>query len=138
MSAPLRCGKSPCSSCPYRRDVPAGIWSPEEYAKLPEYDGETGDQIMAGAVAVFLCHQQPGRLCAGWVGCHDMRHNAAIRFNPVDPMVHDYKSPVALFGSGAEAAAHGMSGVKNPGPEAKAQIEKLLSKHARLREGKNA
>lgn len=121
-----RPSKAPCGTCPYRRDVPAGVWSAEEYAKLPRYDGETGDQIMQGGTGLFYCHQNDGRLCAGWVGCHDTRHLAALRFSPVDPSTFDYESPVPLFESGREAALHGLSGVKNPGPAAKAAIAKLL------------
>jgi hypothetical protein len=121
-----RPSKAPCGTCPYRRDVPAGVWSAEEYAKLPRYDGETGDQIMQGGTGLFYCHQNDGRLCAGWVGCHDTRHLAALRFSRVHPDTFDYESPVPLFESGTEAALHGLSGVKNPGPAAKAAIAKLL------------
>jgi hypothetical protein len=64
----------PCGSCPYR-DVPSGIWAPEEYGKLPEYDRPTAEQ----PTQVFCCHQQPGRLCAGWCGCHDMAETLAVR-----------------------------------------------------------
>lgn len=128
MTAPPRPGKAPCGTCPYRRDVPAGIWSADEYAKLPRYDGETGDQIMKGATGLFFCHQQNGKLCAGWVGCHDMRHNAAVRLSPVARETFTYKSPVPLFSSGAEAALHGLSGIDAPGPEARRSIAKLLRK----------
>lgn len=131
MSKLLRPGKAPCGSCPYRRDVPAGVWSADEYMKLPAYDGDTGEQIMKGATGVFLCHQQPGRLCAGWVGCHDMRHNASVRFERVDDSVFDYESPVPLFSSGAEAAAHGLSGIKAPTEAARKMIDKLILKLAR-------
>lgn len=118
-------GKAPCGTCPYRRDVPPGIWSADEYAKLPAYDGETGDQLMAGATGLFYCHQNDGRLCAGWVGCHDMRHNLAVRFTAVAPETYTYQSPVPLFASGREAAAHGLSGINNPGPDARRAIRKL-------------
>lgn len=57
-----------CSSCPYRRDVPAGIWHADEYEKLRAYDRDTSEQPMAP----FLCHQQDGTLCAGWVAVHGM------------------------------------------------------------------
>lgn len=123
-----RPSKAPCGTCPYRRDVPPGIWSVAEYAKLPRYDGETGDQIMQGGIGLFFCHQNDGKLCAGWVGCHDTRHLAALRFSPVDDSVFDYVSPVPLFSSGTEAARHGLSGVNNPPPEAKAAIAKLVRK----------
>lgn len=122
-------GKAPCGSCPYRRDVPAGIWSEDEYLKLPEYDGETFEQI--NALGLFFCHQQDGKLCAGWVGCHDMYELLAVRLRPIAPEAYDYQSPVPLFSSGAEAAAHGLSGLKNPDKRARAHIMRLLDKAAR-------
>jgi hypothetical protein len=99
----------PCPSCPYRRDVPPGIWDDSEYDKLPGYDHDVPEQAMAGASGLFGCHTHPDQLCSGWVGCHDMENNLAIRLHwrNVDPAVFDYVSPVPLFGSGAEAAAHG-------------------------------
>jgi len=113
--------------------VPSGLWSADEYAKLPLYDGSTGEQVMSGALGLFMCHRKSGNLCAGWVGCHDMDHNAAVRFNPVTPMVHDYVSPVPLFASGAEAAAHGMRDIDAPGPRARRAITKLLTQIGRGR-----
>ncbi len=56
----------PCQSCPYRKDVPKGIWDQSEYDKLPRYDLPTYDQPHG----VFLCHQQNGCLCRGWLDCH--------------------------------------------------------------------
>ncbi len=120
--------KAPCGTCPYRRDVPAGVWDASEYAKLPRYDGSTGDQLMMGATGLFFCHQNDGHLCAGWVGRHDMRHNLAVRFWPVAPEVFDYVSPVPLFASGMEAAAHGMSGIDAPDRDARLAISKLARK----------
>jgi hypothetical protein len=38
----------PCESCPYRKDVPSGVWSEGEYRKLPQYD------LLARAIAVGL------------------------------------------------------------------------------------
>ena len=52
--AKLSVAKVPCGSCPYRRDVPSGIWEQHEYDKLPEYDGQTWEQNPA----LFLCHQR--------------------------------------------------------------------------------
>lgn len=127
MTAKLpRPAKAPCGSCPYRRDVPSGLWSAEEYAKLARYDGGTGDQIIQGGTGLFMCHRKPANLCAGWVGCHDMRRNAAVRISPVAPEAFDYVSPVPLFASGAEAAAHGMRDIAAPGPRARRAITKLL------------
>lgn len=61
----------PCASCPYRRDVPSGVWHPDEYTKLRRYDEDTSQQ----PAGLFICHQTDAendarRVCAGWVGCH--------------------------------------------------------------------
>lgn len=119
---------APCGSCPYRRDVPSGIWEASEYAKLPAYDGGTGDQLVQGGTALFYCHQNDGPLCAGWAGCHDTDHLLALRLNPVHPDTFGYVSPVPLFASGAEAAAHGMADIDAPGPAARAAIAKLAGR----------
>ena len=118
----------PCASCPYRRDVPSGIWEAFEYDKLPAYDGDTAEQILARATGLFHCHSQPENLCAGWVGCHDMTQSFAVCFNSarVDPAIYDYVSPVPLFASGAEAAAHGKRDLPRPGPEARRKMRQLL------------
>lgn len=123
--------KTPCGSCPYRRDVPSGIWHQEEYDKLRQFDGSTAEQALAGAVRVFMCHQVGGELCAGWVGCHDMGETLAIRVQArdIDPSVFEYRSPVPLFASGAEAAEHGLRDIARPGPAALAAQAKI----ARLR-----
>lgn len=120
--------KAPCGTCPYRKDVPAGVWAAEEYEKLPGYDGDVLDQLLAGATGLFMCHQNDGHLCAGWVGCHDMYHSLAVRLQSVAPETFDYVSPVPLFASGAEAAAHGLSGVPNPDERAKAAMRKLTKR----------
>jgi hypothetical protein len=33
--------KTPCSTCPYRRDAPSGLWAASEYDLLPGLDGTT-------------------------------------------------------------------------------------------------
>lgn len=43
----------------------------------------------------------------------------------VDPAVYGYESPVPLFDSGAEAAAHGMRDISAPGETAGKKIEQL-------------
>jgi hypothetical protein len=117
----------PCGSCPYRRDVPSGIWAAEEYAKLPEYDKPTGEQ----PPSVFLCHRQDGRLCAGWVAVHDMDECLGLRiaaatgaFTEPDAVLN-YVTDVPLWGSGAEAAAHGRADLDSPGEEARKVMRKL-------------
>lgn len=131
--------KRPCPSCPYRRDAPSGLWNEAEYAKLPAYDGETGEQALAGALGTFHCHTDPDLLCAGWVACHDMAENFGLRFEaiatrtPVDPAVYDYQSPVPVFASGAEAAAHGMRDIDVETPHARRHRNALMRKWARGR-----
>lgn len=80
--------KVPCGSCPYRKDVPSGIWHPDEYAKLPAYDRETPFQ----PTSLFMCHQRDGCLCGGWLMTHDRRHLLALRIaaGRIDPAVFDY------------------------------------------------
>lgn len=120
-----RPSKAPCGSCPYRTDVPSGVWDREEYEKLPGYDGSTLDQILAGNTQLFLCHQNDRHLCAGWAACHDTDHLAALRFHLVHPSTYGYKSPIPVFSSGKEAAEHGMRDIDNPSPEARVLIDKL-------------
>lgn len=129
-----RPARNPCGSCPYRQDVPSGIWHPSEYAKLPPYDGATGEQ----PPGLFACHQQDGRLCAGWVGCHDMDNSLAVRLgasmgtlSPDDVQaLLDYSTDVPLWESGTEAAEHGMAEVGEPSWEARRKVERLLRKGA--------
>lgn len=128
----MRPRERPCSSCPYRRGVPSGIWSADEYDLLPLFDGATGEQALAGAFHPLQCHQADGQLCAGWTGCHDMAENLAIRLHAAEldiPAILDYLCPVPLFSSGAEAAEHGKRDIEDPSPAARAVIAKL----ARLR-----
>lgn len=126
--------KTPCPSCPYRRDVPSGIWAAENYAMLPKFDGEAAQQAAAGAYAVFMCHQGKEELCAGWAGHReDPNDLLALRFSvamgETAPDALRYSTDVPLFASGAEAAAHGMRDIEQPGPEARAAQAKI----ARLR-----
>jgi hypothetical protein len=132
--------KSPCPSCPYRRDVPSGIWDASEYDKLPVYDLDTGEQAMARAFALFQCHATPEKLCAGWAGCHDMSRNLAVRLHArdIDPAVFDYVSPVPLFTSGAEAAEHGRRDLRNPGTAARLKARQLLRLVAARKRNENA
>lgn len=124
----------PCASCPYRRDVPSGVWAAEEYEKLRAYDRPT----MGQPPQVFLCHQKNrdaagGRVCAGWAGVHDGAHLLALRFavlerrmtpEDVDSTI-DYVSPAPLFGSGTEAAEHGLAEVDAPGVRAVETMAKI-------------
>lgn len=123
---------APCGSCPYRLDVPSGIWAAEEYDKLPRYDGPLWTQ----PPAAFFCHQQDGRLCAGWVGCHDMDDSFGLRMAELNGLVSEeaataalnYETSVPLFSSGAEAAAHGRAEIEQPSVKARTVVEKLRSR----------
>jgi hypothetical protein len=108
------------------------VWHPEEYEKLPEYDQPMPQQPMA----VFGCHQQDGHLCAGWVGCHDMENNLALRISVAFEHMSeadyaatlDYESPVELWESGTEAALHGLADVNEPSQKARTIMKNLKRK----------
>lgn len=128
----------PCESCPYRRDVPSGVWVAEEYAKLPAFDRPTAEQ----PPGLFLCHQQDGRACAGWAGCHDMDASLALRFAaifgvPAETLeaIYDYVSPVPLWPSGAAAAAHGLAAIDAPPADAERLIDKLTRRRDEREKG---
>lgn len=125
MTDPIKPPKVPCGTCPYRRDVPGGIWHPDEYRKLPEYDRETWEQPQA----LFLCHRRDGCLCGGWLLTHGTDELLALRLHAgeLDPSVWSYAPPgVEVFASGAEAAAHGIATIDNPTDAARRKVEGLL------------
>jgi hypothetical protein len=126
MTEPLCSRKTPCSSCPYRKNVPSGLWEEEEYDKLIKYDQPTWGQ----PTGLFLCHQQDGTLCAGWVAHNDPAELLAIRLGliagTVDPSVIDYTTSVPLFPSGTAAAEHGMQQIDAPDDRAMKAIDKLI------------
>lgn len=140
MSGCLGPRRRPCSSCPYRRDAPSGLWARNEYERLLRYDGTTGEQAEQGAFGPFLCHHDDGHLCAGWVGCHDMYESLAIRLAQVNGLVLDldaifaYRSPVPLFASGREAAEHGLRDLDAPNPETQRRMRALLRSWGRRRD----
>jgi hypothetical protein len=80
-------------------------------------------------------------VCAGWSGCLDgdelLALRIAVMLEAMTPQtaqtVRDYQSPVALFASGAQAAAHGLRDLDNPGPQARAAITKIEHLRARRR-----
>lgn len=128
----------PCSSCPYRRDVPSGVWSAEEYDKLRLYDAPTAGQPLAA----FSCHASPEAYCCGWAVVHMSR--GPEPGHPFDLLalriggsmgLWDGVMPtpkVELFTSGNEAADHGQRDVDDPSPEATEMAMKLLAKYDRL------
>ncbi len=136
--ADLRPRKTPCASCPFRRDVPSGVWSAAEYDKLASYDGQPAEQAAAGALGVFLCHQagDTAQVCAGWAAVCGHQDCLALRLaSSLDPDVDvdavlDYTAGVPLFGSGAEAAEHGKAEIRDPSPEARATSAKVVRTRA--------
>lgn len=132
MTTPKPPAARPCGSRPYRTDVPSGIWHPDEYDRLPAYDNDTAHQPMA----LFMCHQVDGRLCAGWVGCHDMDNSLAVLVAamtgtlPDDTVqaVLDYTTPTSLFPTGQAAADHGRADVDHPSPAAVRAITKITTR----------
>lgn len=122
----------PCGSCPYRRDAPSGLWDAAEYARLPDYDKPTHEQ----PASMFGCHQQDGHLCAGWVGTHDMGNNLSLRIAAACEHMSseeiertlNYEAPVPLFGSGREAADHGMKDLQRPDARARRTADRLTRK----------
>jgi len=114
--------------------VPAGIWAADEYARLCDYDNDTAQQ----PPGLFLCHQTDAdwptaRLCAGWVGCHGdqlLGLRLAAATGTLDDAALDdamsYISPIPLFATGAQAAGHGISGIADPDPAARAMIDKII------------
>ncbi|MBE5477785.1 hypothetical protein E3G68_005118 [Mycobacteroides abscessus] len=125
----------PCASCPYRRDVPSGMWAAEEYAKLPGYDAETPLQ----PPHLFLCNltgaEDPkARVCAGWVGCHGsdlLALRLAVARGIVDGTELDVNrstAAVPLFSSGAAAAAHGLRDIDSPGVRAREAMTKIADR----------
>lgn len=123
MSA-IQAPKVPCGSCPYRKDVPSGVWTASEYEKLPDYDAETWAQ----PTQLFMCHQRDGCLCGGWLATHGPQNLLALRIHHrlVDPSVWDYAPDVEVFASGLEAAEHGCAQIDTPSEEAKRKIDGLI------------
>jgi Family of unknown function (DUF6283) len=122
----------PCSSCPYRKNVPSGVWAHEEYEKLRDYDEPT----YAQPISTFACHVTPEHLCHGWAVVHTSRGHEfdllALRFWPCGPIP---KAAVPLFSSGNEAADHGQAHLEDPDDQAVEVTERLLRKFPRLRRG---
>jgi hypothetical protein len=129
MTQPIR--SESCTACPYRRDVPSGVWAAHEYDKLAEYDGETHEQPMGA----FMCHATPENLCHGWVVVHGRQDHAhepiAFRMWGIDPSTVEEHTP--LFSSGTEACEHGKRDIEHPSDEAREVVARLQGKYERLR-----
>jgi hypothetical protein len=126
----LSCADAPCKSCPYRRDVPSGVWAAHEYEKLECYDGPPIEQIIFGGTGLFLCHQRDNHLCAGWVAAHGPRNLIAlsIHADEVEASVFGYHTETPVFASGKEASTHGQRDITNPGDDARRVVGRLWDK----------
>ena len=128
MSAAVSRAK-PCASCPYRRNVPSGVWHPDDYAKLPAYDRDTMDQ----PANAFMCHQGDGCVCSGWLAHRGPYDLLAVRIGVMrgnlDASCMDHETDVPLFESGQAAADHGMRDIENPGAKADAVMGKITRLH---------
>lgn len=129
----MNCRVKPCETCPYRKDVPSGVWAESEYRKLPEYDLPTGEQ----PPGIFYCHSSPDFVCNGWAVAHSANPRGhellALRFAALrnELLMEIPRSDIPLFASGAEAAAHGMKRIERPTREAVRAIRKLQAARAR-------
>ena len=129
----LHVDPKPCSTCPYRKDVPPGIWAEEEYQKLRGYD----DGAQPLALATFLCHQSTitdrETVCRGWlsVHCESVAVRLAEARGEVPPGAKYDPVPVPLYATGNEAADAGLRGVKRPSRKARREIDKLTVRKKR-------
>lgn len=125
---------TPCVACPYKKDVPSGVWAEEEYDKLPLYDAETPAQPFEP----FACHAAPDHYCHGWAVCHSNRGRPfeliSLRLAGVTDIPD---AGVPLFSSGQEASDHGKRNIERPGEDARLTQERLLKRHARLKMKEN-
>ena len=128
---PFHVNPHPCSSCPYRKDVPSGIWAEHEYEKLRRFD--EGNQFIP-ELATFLCHQTGATgvetLCRGWLTVH--REAPACRLLAMSGRIswdELYREPVVeLYASGNEAADAGQKAIRRPGRRAKRMVGRLMAK----------
>lgn len=128
-SQPLHVAPRPCTTCPYRRDTPAGIWAPEEYEKLARYDDEP-------LLATFLCHQTNATgiptACRGWlsVHCESVAARMAVMQGRVTNDQRYAEVDVDLYANGREARDAGMAGVEHPDEAAQRAMDRLLARRA--------
>ena len=135
MTVALHLAPRPCNTCPYERSTAAGIWHPDEYRKLPEYDHRPEGP---GPFAVFHCHQEniteTPTVCRGWLAVHP--DCTAVRMGlAMGHLTPDQRDAAAapwpnpdLYESGAEAFAAGMAAVQEPSDDAKVAMGKLLAR----------
>jgi hypothetical protein len=65
----MRYQSAPCADCPWRRDSPAGEFTPQRYEALRATAGRPGAEAGLSA-PIFACHKSTegrDRACAGWL-----------------------------------------------------------------------
>jgi hypothetical protein len=124
-----------CSSCPYLRATPPGVWDANEYAKLKGYDRELC------LLPPFMCHSVPTRdgLCVGWLAVHG--ESIPVRLLMFSGRLKPEQVPepdeALYYSSGREACAAGLAGVKRPPLEACLVVNKIMVQRGK-RAGRNA
>jgi hypothetical protein len=134
---PYHVNPHPCSSCPYAKSTPPGVWAEHEYEKLRRFD--EGYQFIP-EMSTFLCHQTTATgvdtLCRGWLTVH--RETPACRILAMSGHIswdELYREPVVeLYESGAAAADAGQAAIKKPGTRAKKMVKRLMTKGIGLKE----
>lgn len=126
--------RAPCKSCPYRQDVPSGIWEKEEYDKILPYDNPT----MFQPPTMFMCHQQDGSVCRGWLDCHGDQllglRLACARGDiaPEDVSRAFEEGPaVPVFKTADLASRHGRKAIEKPSKKAKTLINQIEKKRGK-------
>lgn len=121
-----------CQTCPYRRDVPSGLWAFEEYEKLRAYDEPTFAQPFAG----FSCHAARNHYCHGWavVGSSRGHEFELLALRLRWPAGGVPEASVSLFASGCEAADYGQAEIDYPSEATRLAVGKLIRQHERLQQ----
>jgi hypothetical protein len=124
----LQVNPEPCFSCPYRKDVPSGVWHTEEYEKLRKYDEPPIGEMPA--LEIFLCHQTKvaGQeiVCKGWCMVHI--DSIAVRLAQLQGQLFPEAftpTKAELHASGNAAADFGEKDIKRPKANAVKVSEKL-------------
>ncbi len=129
MSDPLHVPERACNTCPYLKSTPSGVWAPEEYTKLAEYDEKPGE---IPVLATFCCHQQNATgvptVCRGWLSVH--RDSVAVRLaclqGELDIGQVPQKPEPEYYASGTEACEAGIADIEDPSPEARQKVTSLM------------
>ena len=121
--------KTPCATCPYRKNVPQGIWDWSEYQKLRRYDEDTATQ----PPNLFMCHQGEGDICMGWWSCGGQPFELlAVRLAVIRGEIAleelENITTIPIHPTHSAAAGHGTEKYYDPPQEARDAIEKIVRK----------